>query len=182
LTGDATFLQRLFIGWNRLRTQTERERLKYQCAGPAVLIEPGLWSLSPKNGNISTTRGDYRLFRFENAQNRSLETSGQFAKARHWRAFLRAPETFSESAALRGWRSSRIRTRLHPNSLLTGNLTGNFSVFGPISQAEGQEETVLQWFFSKFPKMVSGNYFCGTGKRQPGTGNFGSDFAIFGGF
>jgi hypothetical protein len=36
--------------------QTERERLKYQCASHAVLIEPGLWSLSPKNGNISNTR------------------------------------------------------------------------------------------------------------------------------
>jgi hypothetical protein len=27
----------------------------------------------------------YQLFRSENAQNRSPETGGQFAKARHWR-------------------------------------------------------------------------------------------------
>jgi hypothetical protein len=33
--------------------QPERERLKYQFAGHAVWIEPGLLSVSPKNGNIS---------------------------------------------------------------------------------------------------------------------------------
>jgi hypothetical protein len=38
--------------------------------------------------------GDYRLFRSENAQNRSPETGGRFAKARHWRAFLRVQGQF----------------------------------------------------------------------------------------
>jgi hypothetical protein len=47
--------------------------------------------------------GDYRLFRSENAQNRSPETGGQFAKARHWRAFLRVSGTVSPSAGLPGW-------------------------------------------------------------------------------
>jgi hypothetical protein len=53
--------------------------------------------------------GDYRLFRSENAQNRSPETGGQFAKDRHWRAFLRASGTVSPSAGLPGW-GGRIRT------------------------------------------------------------------------
>jgi hypothetical protein len=57
--------------------------------------------------------GDYRLFRFENAQNRSPETGGQFAKARHWRAFLRVSGTVSPGAALPGW-SERIRTHAFP--------------------------------------------------------------------
>jgi len=42
------------------------------------------------------------LFRLENGQNRSLETSGQFAKARHWRAFLRVSGIFSLSVELVG--------------------------------------------------------------------------------
>jgi hypothetical protein len=53
--------------------------------------------------------GDYPLFLAENAQNRSPETSGQFAKARHWRAFLRVSGTFPLDAGLAGW-GGRIRT------------------------------------------------------------------------
>jgi hypothetical protein len=48
---------------------------------------------SPKTGVFQMSAGDYRLFRSENAQNRSPETGGQFAKARHWRAFLRVSGT-----------------------------------------------------------------------------------------
>ena len=51
----------------------------------------------------------YPLFRSENAQNRSPETGGQFAKARHWRAFLRVSGTVSPKAGLPGW-GGRIRT------------------------------------------------------------------------
>jgi hypothetical protein len=44
------------------------------------------------------------LFRSENAQNRSPETGGQFAEARHWRAFLRVSGIVSPGAGLPGWR------------------------------------------------------------------------------
>jgi hypothetical protein len=74
--------------------------------------------------------GDYRLFRSENAEKRSLETGGQFAKARHWRAFLRASWPFYLDAVLAGWRRSADRTSLRRNSLLTGNFTGNFAILG----------------------------------------------------
>jgi hypothetical protein len=57
--------------------------------------------------------GDYRLFCSETAQIRSLETDRQFAKARHWRAFLRVSGTFSLIAGLAGW-SERIRTHALP--------------------------------------------------------------------
>jgi hypothetical protein len=80
--------------------------------------------------------GDYRLFPSENAQNRSLETGGQFAKARHRRAFLQVSTALSLSAGLVGWRRSGIRTGLHAISLLTGIFTGKFSILGlsePIS-------------------------------------------------
>ena len=53
--------------------------------------------------------GDYRLFRSENAENRGPETGGQFAKARHWRAFRRASWPFYLDAVLAGW-GGRIRT------------------------------------------------------------------------
>jgi hypothetical protein len=104
--------------------------------GHAVQIEPDLWSLSPENGNISISAGDYRRFRSRSAQFRSPETDSQFAKARHWRAFLRVHRVKSPGARLVGWRRSADRTRLHVNSLLTGNFTGNFrfsSPEGPIS-------------------------------------------------
>jgi len=83
-----------------------------------------------KTGIFQMSAGDYRLFPSENAQNRSLETGGQFAKARHWRAFLQVSRALSLSAGLVGWRRSGIRTSLHANSLLTGNFTGNSMVSG----------------------------------------------------
>ena len=63
----------------------------------------------PKTGIFQISVGDYWLFRSENAQNRSPETDGQFAKARHWRAFVRVSGTVSPSAGLVGW-GGRIRT------------------------------------------------------------------------
>ena len=82
----------------------------------------------PKTGVFQMSAGDYRLFRSENAQNCSPETGGQFAKARHWRAFLRVSRTLSLSAGPPGWGGSADRTRLRANSLLTGNFTGNFAI------------------------------------------------------
>ena len=84
----------------------------------------------PKTGVFQLSAGDYRQFRSENAQNRSPETGGQFAKGRHWQAFLLISGTFSPGAGLAGWRRSADRTRLHANSLLTGNFTGNFAISG----------------------------------------------------
>src|ERR1700693_1904154 len=87
-----------------------------------ILCRPILGGLHHQYGRIYDRHN--QLFRFENAQNRSLETSGQFAKARHWRAFLRVSRAFSPSVGLPGWRRSADRTRLQANSLLTGNFTG----------------------------------------------------------
>jgi hypothetical protein len=83
-----------------------------------------------KTGIFQISAGDYRLFRSENAENRSLEIGRESAKARHWWAFLRVSVTFSLSAGLAGWRRSADRTRLQANSLLTGNFTGNFAFWG----------------------------------------------------
>ena len=99
--------------------------------------------------------GDYRLFLSENAENRSLETGGLLAKARHWRAFLRVLGTPSPNARLPGWRCSAIRTRLHSNSLLTGNFTGKIAVLGLLGPNSWQEAAVPQRFFAQFPMRTN---------------------------
>jgi hypothetical protein len=82
----------------------------------------------PKTGIFQISTGDYRRFRSRNGQFRRPETDNQFAKARHWRAFLRLLGVKSPSTALPGWRRSVDRTRLRVDSLLTGNLTGKIGI------------------------------------------------------
>jgi Integrase core domain len=92
-----------------------------------ILCRPILGGLHHQYGRIYDRHN--QLFRFENAQNRSLETSGQFAKARHWRAFLRVSRAFSPSVGLPGW-SERIRTHAFP---IEPGLCVSFLKFGNIS-------------------------------------------------
>ena len=63
-----------------------------------------------KTGIFQISAGDYRLFLSGTGQTQSLETDRQFAKARHWRAFMRLLRVMSPRAGLVGW-SERIRTR-----------------------------------------------------------------------
>ena len=77
----------------------------------AVQIEPVSDRSLPKTGVLQMSAGDYRIFRSENAVSRSLETGSIFAKARHWRAFLRASWPFYLDAVLAGW-GRRIRTSI----------------------------------------------------------------------
>src|ERR1700694_1940184 len=67
----------------------------------------------PKTGIFRHAPRDFRRFRRESGQIRSLETDSQFAKARCWRAFLRLLGVVSLSAGLVGW-SERIRTHAFP--------------------------------------------------------------------
>jgi len=108
----------------------------------------------PKTGVFQMSAGDYRLFRSENAQNRSPETGGGFAKARHWRAFLRVSGTVSPSAGLPGWRRSADRTRLQPNSLLTGNFTGKIAFLGFQRQSRNHKSPSIRRFLSIFPTRI----------------------------
>jgi hypothetical protein len=110
---------------------------------------------------------DYRVFRFENAQNRSLENSSQFAKARHRRAFLRVLETFSLRARLPGWRRSADRTRLHANSLLTGN----FAILRLRAPILWLETNALQCFLHNSLSKLTGKSFGRTGEKLAGSGN-----------
>jgi hypothetical protein len=58
-----------------------------------------------------------------------------------------------------GWRGSADRARLHRNSLLTGNFTGNFAILRlrePISQPE---TTALQRLVAQFPEQINRENF-----------------------
>jgi hypothetical protein len=68
----------------------------------AVQIEPGLRSGLPKTVTFQIFAGDYRRFLPGSGQIWSLETDGQFAKARCWRAFLRSLRTASLTVGLPG--------------------------------------------------------------------------------
>jgi hypothetical protein len=54
-----------------------------------------------------------------------------------------------------GWRGSACRTRLHLNSLLSGNLTGNFADLGHLKAASEQETAVLQSLIEQFPTQMN---------------------------
>ena len=116
----------------------------------------------PKTGIFQISAGDYRLIRARSGQIRSLETGRQFAKARHWQAFLVFPVVKSLWAGLPGWRPSADRTRLHANSLLSGNLTGNSAILSHLETVLAQKPAVLQPLIEQFPtqanrEIISGN-------------------------
>jgi hypothetical protein len=54
-----------------------------------------------------------------------------------------------------GWRRSAVRTRLHANSLLTGNLTGKFAIFGPKERIGRQKSAGLQGVSEEFPTEIN---------------------------
>jgi hypothetical protein len=99
--------------------------------------------------------GDYRLFCSETAQIRSLETDRQFAKARHWQAFLRVLGTFSLIAGLVGWRRSADRTRLQANSLVyIREFHREFCDLVSQKPISLHKTAVLQRFLVKFPTRI----------------------------
>src|ERR1700738_2079064 len=57
----------------------------------------------PKTGIFQISAGDYRRFHSRSGEFRSRETDSRFAKARHWRAFLRIWRVKSSGARLAGW-------------------------------------------------------------------------------
>jgi hypothetical protein len=81
----------------------------------------------PKTGIFRHVAGDFRRFRPESGQIRSLETDCQFAKARYWRAFLWVLGVVSLSGGLVGWRRSADRTgAVAPEGRDLGSLRADF--------------------------------------------------------
>jgi hypothetical protein len=62
---------------------------------------------------------------------------------------------FQVSAGMAGWRRSAHRTRLHLNSLQTGNLTGKITVSGLKAAIWERETAVPQGLFSRFPTQTN---------------------------
>jgi hypothetical protein len=90
--------------------------------------------------------GDYRFFRSENAANRGQDTSTLFAKARHWRTFLRYREYFLQTPHSLAGDAVLIAPVSYAISQLSGNLTGNFAIFGHLDTDLRQEIAVPQGF------------------------------------
>ena len=107
-----------------------------------------------KTGIFQMSAGDSCLFWSKNAANRSLETDGQFAKARYWRAFLQLLGVVFLNAGLPGWRRSADRTSLQANSLVSGNFTGNFAILGLRDTISCQKTTALQPLLEQFPTQI----------------------------
>ena len=109
----------------------------------------------PKTGIFQISARDYRSLRSGNAQIRSLETRRQFTKARHWRAFSALSKRKSRLGGLPGWRRSADRTRLHANSLLTGNFTGKFAILGRSETISLAKTAVPQALLERFPMRIN---------------------------
>jgi len=63
------------------------------------------------------------------------------------------------NAWLGGWRRSGDRTRLHANSLLTGNFTGKTALLGLLGPISRQEVPVLQPLLEQFPTRINREKF-----------------------
>jgi hypothetical protein len=59
------------------------------------------------------------------------------------------------NAGMVGWRRSADRTRLHANSLLSGNFTGNFATLRLPRSISQQETAVLQRLIERFPTQIN---------------------------
>jgi hypothetical protein len=155
----------------------QRESLKCSPLSPTQCRSNPVSSRSlSKTGVFQMSAGDYRQFRSENGQTRSPETHWKFAKARHWRAIMRGPGTYSPAATLPGWRRSADRTRLRANSLLTGNFTGKIAIPRLLQPIPEQETAVLQSLFAQFPKQLNRENIAGNRQFLSANREFQSPF------
>jgi hypothetical protein len=92
-----------------LFVETNRGRFSGAATATQSRSNPVSGRCLPKTGIFQISAGDYRRFRSRSGQFGSTETDSQFAKARHWRAFLRLQRVKSPGAGLPGW-GGRILT------------------------------------------------------------------------
>jgi hypothetical protein len=60
-----------------------------------------------------------------------------------------------QNAGLPGWGGSADRVRLQENSLLSGNLTGNFTILGGQPPSSSLETAAMRAFVSQFPTQTN---------------------------
>jgi hypothetical protein len=78
------------------------------------------------------------------------------------------------NAGLPGWRRSADRTGLHANSLLSGNLTGNFAISGLSRPIFSKKPLRCSHFSPNSLRKLTGKIFQGTGNFLQVSGNSGS--------
>ncbi|MEH2567751.1 hypothetical protein V1289_007378 [Bradyrhizobium sp. AZCC 2289] len=76
------------------------------------------------------------------------------------------------NAGMRGWRRSADRTRLHANSLLTGNFTGKFAIWRPRNRFRVKKPLCCSDFSHNSLRKLTGKKIWITGTENPRTGNF----------
>lgn len=96
--------------------------------GAAVVIEPVSADSLRKMGIFADRGGDFRRFAPQLGRTKSPETKPNARKA-GIPALSRVSWEAGPKAGLCGWRRSTGRTRLRPNSLQTGNFSGNLVGF-----------------------------------------------------
>jgi hypothetical protein len=69
------------------------------------------------------------------------------------------PLEILENVRLDGWRCSDAQPNLHRNSLLTGNLTGNFAYLARERLNSVREASILQPLLEQFPAKTIREYF-----------------------
>jgi hypothetical protein len=84
----------------------------------------------------------------------------------HLRAFPRIVSNELKSLKNFGWRRSGIRTGLQPNTLLTGNFTGNFALLRINRRSPAQETSVSQAYLAKFPTQINRENFSKNSDRK----------------
>jgi hypothetical protein len=67
-------------------------------------------------------------------------------------------EEYSLKCGMPGWRRSADRAGLHAISLLSGNLTGNFAIFGHLEMVMEQKTAALQPLIEQFPMPINRDF------------------------
>ena len=128
--------------------------LRVSCAPAAVAIETISANNLCKTGIPADRAGDFERFAPRDAVTGRPETKSITRKAGisgHFSGLLGN----LANARVRGWRRSADRTRLHANSLLTGNFTGKIAVSGLLRPISWQEAAVPQRLLAQFPTQIN---------------------------
>jgi hypothetical protein len=142
----------------------------------AVQIEPGLCTQSPRNGNFPNVRRRLSAI--------SLPECPKWGSG-DWPLTCESPPlaglcasigALSLSAGLLGWGCSADRTRLQANSLLTGNFTGKFAIFGFADCISCPETAAPQPLLRKFPSQANREVFRGNRELSRENREFMRDF------
>jgi hypothetical protein len=125
----------------------------------AVQIEPGLLSEFPENGNIPRFGWRLSTISRESCHFYGRGDARYNARNPYLAGFSRYSCEPSQVERVLGWQRSADRTRLHLNSLQTGNFTGKITISGLKATILKQKTTVPQGLLANSLSKLSGKFF-----------------------